>query len=73
MCDPNLISRSDWFNLFLGVPDRPNFPQEEQSILSYWKEIRAFETAVEESEKENRPRFNFYDGWRIIFLQLIKF
>mmetsp|Transcript_13786 Transcript_13786/g.54523 ORF Transcript_13786/g.54523 Transcript_13786/m.54523 type:complete len:1146 (-) Transcript_13786:51-3488(-) len=42
------------------VPERINFPEEEQKILEYWEEIKAFETSVKRSE--GLPEFSFYDG-----------
>jgi isoleucyl-tRNA synthetase len=30
-------------NSFLIVPERPDFPQEEERVLEYWKEIDAFQ------------------------------
>ncbi|CAH0562644.1 unnamed protein product [Brassicogethes aeneus] len=37
-----------------------NFPAEEEKILTYWKQIKAFETCLKQSE--NKPKFSFYDG-----------
>ena len=37
-----------------------NFPKEEEKVLSYWKEIDAFRTSLEQSK--GKPIFNFYDG-----------
>ncbi|KZS93950.1 hypothetical protein SISNIDRAFT_474059 [Sistotremastrum niveocremeum HHB9708] len=37
-----------------------NFPQEEEKVLEYWKEIDAFQTSLKLSE--GRPEFSFYDG-----------
>eukprot|EP01129_Flabellula_baltica_P007870 TRINITY_DN3088_c0_g1_i1.p1 TRINITY_DN3088_c0_g1~~TRINITY_DN3088_c0_g1_i1.p1 ORF type:complete len:1072 (-),score=281.44 TRINITY_DN3088_c0_g1_i1:18-3203(-) len=42
------------------VPDRFDFPQEEEKILQLWKDIDAFQTSIKLSE--GRPSFNFYDG-----------
>jgi len=42
------------------VPERPNFPQEEEKVLAYWKEINAFHKQLELSK--GKPEFTFYDG-----------
>mmetsp|Transcript_4112 Transcript_4112/g.9856 ORF Transcript_4112/g.9856 Transcript_4112/m.9856 type:complete len:1132 (+) Transcript_4112:26-3421(+) len=42
------------------VNDKVSFPEEENKILEYWDEIKAFETSVKKSE--GRPVFTFYDG-----------
>jgi isoleucyl-tRNA synthetase len=42
------------------VPERPNFPKEEEKVLQYWKEIQAFEKQLELSK--GKPAFTFYDG-----------
>ena len=47
---------------FQDVPARLNFPETEEEILKFWKEINAFETSLKQSKEENRPEFNFYDG-----------
>ena len=36
------------------------FPQEEERILAFWKEVDAFRTSLRLSE--GRKRFSFYDG-----------
>jgi len=62
-------SRSIWPGKLTGtmanhtfdqVPDRPNFPQQEEEIIKYWGEIDAFQTALRES-KDRKP-YTFYDG-----------
>ena len=40
--------------------DRYNFPEQEEKILAFWEEIRAFETSLELSA--DRPKYSFYDG-----------
>jgi len=45
---------------FATVPERPNFPKEEEKVLQYWKEIQAFEKQLELSK--GKPAFTFYDG-----------
>jgi isoleucyl-tRNA synthetase len=45
---------------FIVVPDRPNFPKEEEKVLAYWKEINAFHKQLELSK--GKPAFTFYDG-----------
>ena len=42
------------------VPERPNFPKEEEKVLKFWNEIKAFETQLEISK--GKPEFTFYDG-----------
>jgi isoleucyl-tRNA synthetase len=42
------------------VPERPNFPKEEERVLKYWTEINAFKKQLELSE--GKPAFTFYDG-----------
>jgi len=42
------------------VPERPNFPKEEEKILKFWTEIKAFEKQLELSR--GKPSFTFYDG-----------
>ena len=42
------------------VPERPNFPREEEKVLKFWNEIKAFETQLEISK--GKPEFTFYDG-----------
>ncbi len=42
------------------VPERPNFPQEEEKVLQYWKEIDAFKKQLELTK--GKPQYTFYDG-----------
>lgn len=44
----------------MSVPDRPNFPQEEEKVLAFWNEINAFQTQLERNQ--DKPKFTFYDG-----------
>lgn len=37
-----------------------DFPQEEEKVLTYWREIDAFRTQLKLSEQ--RPPFSFFDG-----------
>ena len=37
-----------------------NFPQEEEKVLKFWREIDAFKTSLKLSE--GRPIYSFYDG-----------
>lgn len=37
-----------------------NFPAEEEKVLSYWKEIDAFQESLKQSE--GKPSYSFYDG-----------
>lgn len=42
------------------VPERPNFPEEEQKVLKYWEEIDAFKKQLELTK--DKPSYTFYDG-----------
>ncbi|ENN76881.1 isoleucine--tRNA ligase, cytoplasmic [Dendroctonus ponderosae] len=42
------------------VPETINFPAEEETILNYWKAIKAFESCLKQSK--GRPKYTFYDG-----------
>ncbi len=42
------------------VPERPNFPEEEEKVLKYWQEIDAFKQQLKLSE--GKPLYTFYDG-----------
>lgn len=42
------------------VDERPDFPKEEERILKYWDEIKAFETSL--SKSKGNKIFTFYDG-----------
>lgn len=44
------------------MAERPHFPQEEEKISSYWREIDAFKSSYEKSRQEGRPLYTFYDG-----------
>ena len=44
----------------MTVPPQVNFPEEEEKILKFWKEIDAFQTSLKLSQ--GRPPFSFYDG-----------
>ncbi|KAH8814782.1 isoleucine-tRNA ligase [Flagelloscypha sp. PMI_526] len=37
-----------------------DFPQEEEKVIAYWREIDAFQTSLKLSE--GKPEFSFYDG-----------
>lgn len=45
---------------FESLPDRPSFPQEEESTQAFWKEIDAFQESLRQSK--GKPLFTFYDG-----------
>lgn len=45
---------------FRAVPERPNFPKEEEGIVQFWKEIDAFQESLRQSL--GKPEFTFYDG-----------
>ncbi|KAL1492757.1 hypothetical protein ABEB36_010961 [Hypothenemus hampei] len=42
------------------VPETINFPAEEEKILKFWKDIKAFESCLKQSK--GNPKFTFYDG-----------
>ncbi|XP_078484808.1 isoleucine--tRNA ligase, cytoplasmic [Ciona intestinalis] len=42
------------------VPEKLDFPKEEEKILAIWKEIDAFKTSLKQSK--GKPRYAFYDG-----------
>ncbi|KAI9095201.1 tRNA synthetases class I-domain-containing protein [Phlyctochytrium arcticum] len=47
----------------MGIPDiaaKPSFPEEEERVLAFWKEIDAFQTSLKLAE--GRKPFSFYDG-----------
>lgn len=43
-----------------NVPDTISFPDEEEKIYQFWKEIDAFQTSLKLSK--GRPKYSFYDG-----------
>lgn len=45
---------------FDDLPEKINFPQQEDNVLEYWKEIDAFKTSLKLSE--GKPEYTFYDG-----------
>ena len=42
------------------VPDKPNFPEEEEKVLKFWEDTDAFHQQLKLSE--GKPEFTFYDG-----------
>ena len=42
------------------VPERPNFPAEEELVLNYWNQIDAFKKQLELTK--DKPKYTFYDG-----------
>lgn len=42
------------------MPERPNFPNEEEKVLKYWEEIDAFQKQLKMTE--GKPLYTFYDG-----------
>ena len=54
------ISLSSNYIIVILVPDKPNFPEEEEKVLAYWEEINAFQKQLELSK--GKPVFTFYDG-----------
>jgi len=45
---------------FVLVPERPDFPQEEETVLKYWKEIDAFRE--QNKRTQGKKVYTFYDG-----------
>mmetsp|Transcript_171978 Transcript_171978/g.551232 ORF Transcript_171978/g.551232 Transcript_171978/m.551232 type:complete len:1102 (-) Transcript_171978:332-3637(-) len=45
---------------FMPIPDRPDFPKEEEKTLAYWKDIDAFQEGLRQSK--GKEPYNFYDG-----------
>lgn len=42
------------------VPEKISFPQEEEKVQAFWKEIDAFKTSLKQSK--GKPKYTFYDG-----------
>lgn len=42
------------------MPERPDFPQEEEAVLEFWKDIDAFKKQLKLSE--GKKPYTFYDG-----------
>lgn len=47
-------------NTFDEIPERPNFPNEEETVLARWNEIKAFEQC--QAEAKDKEPYIFYDG-----------
>jgi isoleucyl-tRNA synthetase len=47
---------------FSPVPQKVSFPELEERLLEFWSRERIFERSLEQSERENRPLFVFYEG-----------
>ena len=47
-------------HILILVPERPNFPEEEEKVLKYWQEIDAFQKQLELTK--GKPLYTFYDG-----------
>lgn len=45
---------------FSKVPEKPNFPEIEESILKFWEEKNAFKHSIEMNK--GLPKYTFYDG-----------
>ena len=45
---------------FESVEEHPSFPKNEEEIILFWREIKAFETQLEKTK--NCPVYTFYDG-----------
>ncbi|XP_065333424.1 isoleucine--tRNA ligase, cytoplasmic [Cloeon dipterum] len=43
-----------------AVPEKIDFPKEEEIVLELWKKIDAFQTCLKQSK--GKPRYTFYDG-----------
>lgn len=54
------LSELTTMSRFDDVTDKLNFPEAEEKVLAYWKEIDAFKTSIELSK--GRPEYTFYDG-----------
>jgi isoleucyl-tRNA synthetase len=54
------IHQASLTSRFAAVPERPDFPEEEETVLAYWKEIDAFREQTRRSE--GRKAYTFYDG-----------
>lgn len=48
------------FTQFKISAEKPNFPEMELEVLSFWQEIDALETQLKLTE--GKPLFTFYDG-----------
>lgn len=42
------------------MPDRPDFPAEEEKVLDYWKKIDAFKE--QDRRSAGKKPYTFYDG-----------
>jgi isoleucyl-tRNA synthetase len=51
---------SNFEHSIADIPPSISFPEEEENILAYWTDIRAFEKSVELSE--GKEEYTFYDG-----------
>ncbi|KAK2196569.1 bifunctional Rossmann-like alpha-beta-alpha sandwich fold/Aminoacyl-tRNA synthetase [Babesia duncani] len=57
----NKMTLDNSFNFtFEPVDETVNFPNEEEKVLQFWKEIDAFKKSMQLSQ--GRPSFSFYDG-----------
>lgn len=54
------MDHSKRFSNSMLSAEKPNFVANEESILAYWTEIKAFEQQLEKTK--NLPPFTFYDG-----------
>ena len=43
-------------------PPTVDFPRAEESVLSLWSDLQAFQTSLRQSREAKRPKFSFYDG-----------
>ena len=49
-----------FYSKFETVDEHPSFPKNEEQIILFWREIRAFQTQLEKTK--NCPLYTFYDG-----------
>ena len=56
---PYAILLTAWYVIHL-VSTPFDFPKEEEKVITFWREIDAFQTSLKLSE--GRPEFSFYDG-----------
>lgn len=52
--------RKNFIIYFFVVPEKVEFPAEEEKVLAFWKEIDAFREQLRQSE--GRKPYTFYDG-----------
>lgn len=60
VCLPWSSQKLFWPSNAITVSSAFNFPEEEEKVLKFWREIDAFKTSLKLSE--GRPIYSFYDG-----------